>query len=136
MDLAGKRLILGLTGGIACYKAAELTRALIKAGAEVQVVMTRAASQFITPVTMQALSGKPVFADQWDDRVDNNMPHIDLTRNADAIINAPYSADFLFKLTHGACDDLLSTLCRARPAARPRRGAPAGGGGGGREPAT
>ena len=125
MDLAGKRLILGLTGGIACYKAAELTRALIKAGAEVQVVMTRAASQFITPVTMQALSGKPVFADQWDDRVDNNMPHIDLTRNADAIIIAPCSADFLFKLTHGACDDLLSTLCLARPAALPLLVAPA-----------
>ncbi len=115
MDLAGKKIVLGLTGGVACYKAAELTRALTKAGAVVQVVMTDAATHFITPVTMQALSGNPVVTDQWDARVSNNMPHIDLTRDADAIVVAPCSADFIFKLAHGACDDLLSTLCVARP---------------------
>jgi phosphopantothenoylcysteine decarboxylase/phosphopantothenate--cysteine ligase len=115
MDLAGKKIVLGLTGGVACYKAAELTRALTKAGAIVQVVMTDAATHFITPVTMQALSGNPVVTDQWDARVSNNMPHIDLTRDADAIVIAPCSADFIFKLAHGACNDLLSTLCVARP---------------------
>lgn len=115
MDLAGKKIVLGLTGGVACYKAAELTRALTKAGAVVQVVMSDAATHFITPVTMQALSGNPVVTDQWDARVSNNMPHIDLTRDADAIVIAPCSADFIFKLAHGACDDLLSTLCVARP---------------------
>jgi phosphopantothenoylcysteine decarboxylase / phosphopantothenate---cysteine ligase len=125
MDLAGKRIVLGLTGGIACYKAAEFTRALTKAGASVQVVMTEAATRFITPVTMQALSGRPVFTDQWDDRVGNNMPHIDLTRDADAIAIVPCSADFLFKLAHGACNDLLSTLCVARPATLPLLAAPA-----------
>ncbi|SDX73580.1 phosphopantothenoylcysteine decarboxylase / phosphopantothenate--cysteine ligase [Collimonas sp. OK242] len=125
MDLAGKKIVLGLTGGIACYKAAEFTRAMIKAGASVQVVMTAAAMHFITPVTMQGLSGKPVFTDQWDARVGNNMPHIDLTRDADAIVIAPCSADFIFKLAHGACDDLLSTLCVARPATVPLLVAPA-----------
>jgi phosphopantothenoylcysteine decarboxylase/phosphopantothenate--cysteine ligase len=125
MELAGKRIVLGLTGGVACYKAAELTRALIKAGAQVQVVMTHAATQFIGPVTLQALSGRPVYTDQWDARVDNNMAHIDLTRDADAIVIAPCSADFLFKLAHGACDDLLSTLCVARPAHVPLLAAPA-----------
>ncbi|WP_211474452.1 bifunctional phosphopantothenoylcysteine decarboxylase/phosphopantothenate--cysteine ligase CoaBC [Collimonas humicola] len=125
MDLAGKKIVLGLTGGIACYKAAEFTRALIKAGASVQVVMTAAATHFITPVTMQGLSGKTVFTDQWDARIGNNMPHIDLTRDADAIVIAPCSADFIFKLAHGACDDLLSTLCVARPATVPLLAAPA-----------
>ena len=125
MDLAGKRIVLGLTGGIACYKAAEFTRALTKAGASVQVVMTQAAMQFITPVTMQALSGHPVHTDQWDARIANNMPHIDLTRDADAIVIAPCSADFMFKLAHGACDDLLSTLCVARPTGLPLLVAPA-----------
>ncbi|MES2024047.1 MAG: bifunctional phosphopantothenoylcysteine decarboxylase/phosphopantothenate--cysteine ligase CoaBC [Pseudomonadota bacterium] len=125
MDLAGKKIVLGLTGGVACYKAAELTRALSKAGASVQVVMTNAATHFITPVTMQALSGNPVVIDQWDARVANNMPHIDLTRDADAIVIAPCSADFIFKLAHGACDDLLSTLCVARPDTLPLLVAPA-----------
>jgi phosphopantothenoylcysteine decarboxylase/phosphopantothenate--cysteine ligase len=125
MDLTGKKIVLGLTGGIACYKTAELTRALIKAGASVQVVMTQAATHFITPVTMQALSNQPVYTDQWDARVGNNMPHIDLTRDADAIIIAPCSADFIFKLAHGACDDLLSTLCVARPMMLPLLIAPA-----------
>lgn len=125
MDLAGKKIVLGLTGGVACYKAAELTRALTKAGASAQVVMTDAATHFITAVTMQALSGKPVYTDQWDARIANNMPHIDLSRDADAIVIAPCSADFLFKLAHGACNDLLSTLCVARPMHLPLLVAPA-----------
>lgn len=125
MDLAGKKIILGMTGGIACYKAAEFTRALSKAGASVQVVMTDAATHFMTPVTMQALSGRPVYTDQWDARIANNMPHIDLTRDADAIVIAPCSADFMFKLAHGACDDLLSTMCLARPMTVPLLIAPA-----------
>jgi phosphopantothenoylcysteine decarboxylase/phosphopantothenate--cysteine ligase len=125
MDLAGKKIILGLTGGIACYKAAEFTRALVKAGASVQIIMTQAATHFITPVTMQALSNRPVFIDQWDARIGNNMAHIDLTRDADTIVIAPCSADFLRKLAHGACDDLLSTLCLARPMMLPLLVAPA-----------
>ena len=103
-----------MTGGIACYKIAELTRLLTKAGATVQIAMTEAATQFITPVTMQALSGRPVYTSQWDARIDNNMPHIDLSREADAIVIAPASTDFLAKLAHGMADDLLSTLCSAR----------------------
>jgi phosphopantothenoylcysteine decarboxylase / phosphopantothenate---cysteine ligase len=125
MSLTGKHIVLGLTGGVACYKAAELARALIKAGASVQVVMTEAARHFITPVTMQALTGKPVFTDQWDSRISNNMAHIDLTRHADAILIAPSSADFMRKLVHGAADDLLSTLCLARPSTVPLLVAPA-----------
>ena len=124
-DLAGKHIVLGLSGGIACYKAAELCRALTREGASVQVVMTDAAMHFITPVTMQALSGHPVYSSQWDPRVDNNMAHIDATRGADAIIIAPCSADFIFKLAHGVCDDLLSTMCLARPRHVPLLVAPA-----------
>ncbi|MFC5519347.1 bifunctional phosphopantothenoylcysteine decarboxylase/phosphopantothenate--cysteine ligase CoaBC [Polaromonas jejuensis] len=115
LDLAGKHLVLGLSGGIACYKAAELCRALIKAGATVQVVMTEAAEQFITPVTMQALSGRPVYTSQWDSREPNSMAHINLSREADAILVAPMSADFMAKLLHGRADDLLSLMCLARP---------------------
>jgi len=125
LRLAGKKIVLGLTGGVACYKIAELTRALGKAGAHVQVVMTESATHFITPVTMQALSGNTVYTDQWDARIHNNMPHIDLTRDADAIVIAPCSTDFIFKLAHGACNDLLSTLCIARPASLPLLIAPA-----------
>ena len=110
--------MLGLTGGIACYKAAELCRALIKQGATVQVVMTEAAAQFITPVTMQALSQRPVYGSQWDARADNNMLHINLSRNADACLIAPCSADFMAKLAQGRADDLLSLLCLARPLER------------------
>ena len=117
-DLAGKHIVLGLSGGIACYKAAEFCRALVKAGATVQVVMTQAAEQFITPVTMQALSNRPVFTSQWDARADNNMPHINLSREADAIVVAPCSADFIVKLAHGAADDLLALMCLARPVGR------------------
>ena len=119
LELAGKHVVLGLSGGIACYKGAELCRALIKAGATVQVVMTEAAEQFITPVTMQALSGRPVFTSQWDSRaageITNNMAHINLSRGADAILIAPCSADFMAKLLHGRADDLLSLMCLARP---------------------
>ena len=114
-DLAGKHIVLGLTGGIACYKAAELCRALIKEGATVQVIMTEAAAQFITPVTMQALSNRPVVHSQWDAREPNNMAHINLSREADAILIAPCSADFMAKLLHGRADDLLSLTCLARP---------------------
>ena len=125
MDLKGKKIVLGLSGGVACYKAAELCRALTKEGAHVQVVMTEAATHFIGTVTMQALSGRGVYTDQWDGRIPNNMAHIDLTRDADAILVAPCSADFLFKLAHGATDDLLSTLCLARPHHVPLLVAPA-----------
>jgi len=117
-DLAGRHIVLGLTGGIACYKAAELCRALIKAGATVQVVMTAAAEQFITAVTMQALSGRTVYESQWDARESSNMPHIKLSREADAILIAPCSADFMAKLLHGRADDLLSLMCLARPMAQ------------------
>ncbi|MEA3394924.1 MAG: bifunctional phosphopantothenoylcysteine decarboxylase/phosphopantothenate--cysteine ligase CoaBC [Pseudomonadota bacterium] len=116
-DLAGKHIVLGLTGGIACYKAAELCRALVKEGATVQVVMTEAAGQFITPVTMQALSNRPVYGSQWDAREANNMAHINLSREADAILIAPCSADFMAKLLHGRADELLSLMCLARPIA-------------------
>jgi phosphopantothenoylcysteine decarboxylase/phosphopantothenate--cysteine ligase len=115
LELNGRHIVLGLTGGIACYKAAELTRELVKAGATVQVVMTEAAEQFIGAVTMQALSNRPVFTSQWDARPGNNMAHINLTREADAVLVAPASADFIAKLVQGRADDLLSLLCLARP---------------------
>ena len=115
MDLNGKHIVLGLTGGVACYKAAYLCRLLVKEGAQVQVVMTEAAAQFITPVTMQALSNRPVYVSQWDAREPNNMAHINLSREADAILVAPASADFMAKLLHGRADDLLSLMCLARP---------------------
>jgi phosphopantothenoylcysteine decarboxylase / phosphopantothenate---cysteine ligase len=114
-DLQEKHIVLGLTGGIAAYKAAELCRSLMKEGATVQVVMTEGAEQFITPVTMQALSGRTVYTSQWDAREANNMPHINLSREADAIVIAPASADFMAKLLHGRADDLLSLMCLARP---------------------
>ena len=114
-ELNGKHIVLGLTGGIACFKAAELCRALVKEGATVQVVMTAAAAQFITPVTMQALSGRPVYDSQWDAREANNMAHINLSREADAILIAPCSADFMARLLHGRADDLLALMCLARP---------------------
>ncbi|MEY4442391.1 MAG: bifunctional phosphopantothenoylcysteine decarboxylase/phosphopantothenate--cysteine ligase CoaBC [Pseudomonadota bacterium] len=114
-ELQNKRILLGLSGGIACYKAAELCRALVKAGAQVQVVMTEAATHFITPVTLQALSNREVFTSQWDDRPANNMAHIELGREVDAILVAPASADFMAKLLHGRADDLLSLTCLARP---------------------
>jgi phosphopantothenoylcysteine decarboxylase/phosphopantothenate--cysteine ligase len=117
-DLQGRHIVLGLSGGIACYKSAELVRLLTKAGATVQVVMTEAAEAFITPVTMQALSGRAAYTSQWDAREPNNMPHINLGREADAIIVAPASADFIAKLAQGRADELLSLLCLARPRER------------------
>jgi phosphopantothenoylcysteine decarboxylase/phosphopantothenate--cysteine ligase len=117
-DLAGRHIVLGLTGGIACYKSAELCRLLVKQGATVQVVMTEAAERFITPVTMQALSNRPVYGSQWDAREPNNMPHINLSREADAILIAPCSADFIARLVQGRSDELLSLLCLARPMLR------------------
>ncbi len=107
-----KRIVLGITGGIAAYKAAELARLLVKQGITVQVVMTEAATHFITPATMQALTGNPALIDQWQD--DKGMAHIQSSRNADAILIAPATADFIAKLAHGLADDLLSTLCLAR----------------------
>ena len=118
MDLNGKHIVLGLSGGVACYKAAYLCRLLVKEGAQVQVVMTEAAAQFITPVTMQALSNRAVYVSQWDAREPNNMAHINLSREADAILVAPCSADFMAKLLHGRADDLLSLMCLARPLER------------------
>ena len=112
-----RRIVLGITGGIAAYKAAELTRILKKAGIEVQVVMTQTAIEFITPVTLQALSGQKVYTDLWDSDIANNMAHIELSRGADLILVAPATADFMAKLAHGLCNDLLSTLCIARHAA-------------------
>ncbi|MBC8056871.1 MAG: bifunctional phosphopantothenoylcysteine decarboxylase/phosphopantothenate--cysteine ligase CoaBC [Rhizobiales bacterium] len=118
LDLAGKHVVLGLSGGIACYKAADFTRELVKAGATVQVVMSEAAAQFITPVTLQALSNRPVFTSQWDAREPNAMAHINLTREAHAIVIAPASADLMAKLAQGRADDLLSLMCLARPIGR------------------
>jgi phosphopantothenoylcysteine decarboxylase/phosphopantothenate--cysteine ligase len=116
--LQGKHIVVGLSGGVACYKAADFVRQLIKAGATVQAVMTDAAQQFIGVATLQALSGRPVATTQWDAREPNCMPHINLSREADAIIVAPASADFLAKLAQGRADELLSLLCLARPRER------------------
>ncbi len=116
-ELAGRHIVLGMSGGIACFKSAELVRELGRAGATVQVVMTEAAQAFITAVTLQALSGRPVYTDQWDAREANNMAHINLTRPADAVLVAPASADFIAKLAQGRADDLLSLMCLARPVA-------------------
>ena len=113
-ELSNKRILLGVTGGIAAYKSAELLRELQRQGADVQVIMTESACRFVTPVTMQALSGKPVFTDMWDSRTPNGMPHIELSRDRDIIVVAPATAGFIAKLVHGAADDLLSTLCLAR----------------------
>jgi len=118
LELAGRHIVLGLSGGIACYKAADFARELVKAGATAQVVMTEAAEQFITPVTLQALSNRPVFTSQWDARAANSMAHINLTRGADAIVVAPASADLMAKLAQGRADDLLSLMCLARPIER------------------
>jgi phosphopantothenoylcysteine decarboxylase / phosphopantothenate---cysteine ligase len=114
MALTGKRILLGITGGIAAYKAAELTRLLVRAGADVRIVLTEAGARFITPVTLQALSGQTVWTDLWDPRVPDNMGHIELSRDRDLIVVAPASADFMAKLAGGLADDLLSTLCLAR----------------------
>jgi len=117
-DLTDRHIVVGLSGGVACYKAADFVRELVKAGAGVQVVMTDAACQFITPVTMQALSGRPVYASQWDVRQPNAMAHIELSRAADAVVVAPASADFIAQLAQGRGGELLALLCLARPAER------------------
>ena len=114
MTLKGKKILLGMTGGIAAYKAAELTRLLVKAGADVRIAMTEAATRFVGTATMQALSGQPVWTDLWDARVNDAMGHIELSRDRDLILVAPASADFMAKLANGLADDLLSTLCIAR----------------------
>ena len=110
----GKRIVLGVTGGVAAYKSAELVRLLVKAGAEVDVALTAAGAQFVGAATFQALTGRRVWQALWDERMDNGMAHIDLTRGAAALLVAPATADFLAKLAHGLADDLLSTLCLAR----------------------
>ena len=112
--LKGKRILLGITGGIAAYKAAALVRLLVRAGADVRVAMTEAATRFVTPVTFQALSNQPVWSDLWDQRVPDAMGHIELSRDRELIVVAPASADFMAKVAHGLADDLLSTLCVAR----------------------
>ena len=114
MELKGKRVALGVTGGIAAYKSAELVRLLVKQGASVQVAMTEAATHFVTPTTFQALSGNRVFTDQWDESVDNGMAHINFSREADVLLIAPASADFLAKVANGIADNLLTTLTLAR----------------------
>jgi phosphopantothenoylcysteine decarboxylase/phosphopantothenate--cysteine ligase len=113
-EFQGRRIVLGVTGGVAAYKAAELVRLLVKAGAAVDVVLTAAGAQFVGAATFQALTGRRVWQALWDERMDNGMAHIDLTRGAATLLVAPATADFLAKLAHGFADDLLSTLCLAR----------------------
>ncbi|HND24599.1 MAG TPA: bifunctional phosphopantothenoylcysteine decarboxylase/phosphopantothenate--cysteine ligase CoaBC [Rhodocyclaceae bacterium] len=113
-ELSGRKIVLGVTGGVAAYKAAELVRLLGKAGADVHVVLTEGGARFVTAVTFQALSGRPVWTDLWDPRMANNMAHIDLSRDADAILIAPATADVMARLAQGRADDLLTTLCLAR----------------------
>ncbi|MDD4886107.1 MAG: flavoprotein, partial [Thiomonas sp.] len=113
MDLQGRSILLAVTGGVAAYKSAELTRLLVKAGAHVQVVLTEAGSRFVGAATFQALSGQPVFTDLWDARVPNTMAHIELARAADLIVVAPATAHTLARAAHGLADDLLSTLLLA-----------------------
>jgi phosphopantothenoylcysteine decarboxylase/phosphopantothenate--cysteine ligase len=114
IELQGKRIVLGVSGGVAAYKAAELLRLLVKAGAAVDVVLTEAGGHFVGSATFQALSGHPVFTSLWDERFANGMAHIDLTRNADAVLVAPATANFIARAAYGFADDLLSTLCLAR----------------------
>src|SRR3954462_1289318 len=111
------RILLGLTGGVAAYKAAVLARLFVKGGADVRVVMTEAACRFVTPVSLQALVGQPVYTDLWDPGIPDNMAHIELSRDRDLIVVVPATADFMAKVANGLADDLLSTLCMARPRA-------------------
>ena len=120
-----KRIVLGITGGVAAYKACELVRLCVKAGIAVDVVMTKAGEHFVTAVTFQALSGRPVYTDLWDASIPNNMAHIELTRDAAGIVVVPTTADFMAKLVHGRADDLLSTLIVARQPTCPLMLAPA-----------
>lgn len=112
--LHGRKLVVAVTGGVAAYKSAELVRLLVKAGVDVHVVLTEGGARFVTAVTFQALSGNPVWTDLWDARMPNNMAHIDLSRDADAIVVAPATADVMARLAQGQADDLLTTLCLAR----------------------
>ena len=120
-----KRIVLGITGGVAAYKACELVRLCVKAGIAVDVVMTKAGEHFVTAVTFQALSGRPVYTDLWDASIPNNMAHIELTRDAAGVVVVPTTADFMAKLVHGRADDLLSTLIVARQPSCPLMLAPA-----------
>lgn len=116
-ELYAKRIVLGVTGGIAAYKACELSRLLVKAGAQVDVVMTEAGARFVAPLTFQALTGRPVHSSLWEVSQDDGMAHIELTHGdggADAVVVAPATADFIAKLAHGLADDLLASLCLAR----------------------
>ncbi len=113
-SLQGKHILLTMSGGIAAFKVAELARSLIQEGATVQVIMSEAATKFMTPVTMQALTGNHVFTDQWDARISNNMAHIELSRKADVIVAVPASADLLAKISHGLANDLVSATCLAK----------------------
>ena len=112
--LVGRKIVLGVTGGVAAYKAAELTRLLGKEGADVHVVLSESGAKFVSAVTFQALSGNTVWSDLWDPRMPNNMAHIDLTRDADLILVAPATADFMARVATGLANDLLTTLCLAR----------------------
>ena len=123
--MTDKRIVLGVTGGVAAYKACELVRLCIKAGIAVDVVMTQAGEHFVTAVTFQALSGRIVYTDLWDASIPNNMAHIELTREAAGIVIVPATADFMAKLVHGRADDLLSTLIVARQSTCPLMLAPA-----------
>jgi len=114
-ELAGRRLLIGVTGGVAAYKTCELVRRAQDAGAQVKVVMSAAAERFVSAATFQALSGQPVYTSAWDSRVANAMPHIALSRDADALLVAPASAHFIARVAHGMADDLLTTLALARP---------------------
>ncbi|WP_417069768.1 bifunctional phosphopantothenoylcysteine decarboxylase/phosphopantothenate--cysteine ligase CoaBC [Niveibacterium terrae] len=109
-----RRIVLGITGGVAAYKSADLARQLIKAGATVDCVLTESATRFVTPLTFQALTGRPARTELWDDSVHNNMAHIDLTRGADMLLIAPATANTLAKIAHGIADDLLTSLVLAR----------------------
>jgi phosphopantothenoylcysteine decarboxylase/phosphopantothenate--cysteine ligase len=117
MEGTVRRVLLGITGGVAAYKAAELTRLMIKEGMDVRVAMTQAATRLIAPTTLQALSGHPVHSELWDASIDDGMGHIELSRDRDLIVVAPATADFIAKLAAGLADDLLSTLCLARDCA-------------------
>lgn len=113
-SIRGRKIVLAVTGGVAAYKSAELVRLLVKGGVDVHVVLTEGGARFVTAVTFQALSGNPVWSDLWDARMANNMAHIDLSRDADAILIAPATADVMARLVQGAANDLLTTLCLAR----------------------
>src|ERR1700719_3919703 len=120
MDLQDPKILLGVTGGVAAYKACELARRLQDQGAQVHAILTHGALHFVTPTTLQAVTGRPAYVELWDERFETGMGHITLSRDADALVVAPATAHFIAKLAHGLCDDLLSTLALARPRERCR----------------